>query len=328
MSNFWNELPKPIISAAPMEDVTDTVFREVLLRRADIKSLNVVCTEFVATDGICHEIGVGNVSHRFVVSETERELLNKRGTKIIAQIWGAKPENFYKSIKLITEKYVFDGIDINMGCPMKKIIRQAGGASLIREPELAKEIIAASISATDLPISVKTRTGDTEHQINTWIKALAEAKPSAITLHGRTRSMMYKGTADWEQIKLGCELVKSISPETIFIGNGDINSLTEADERIANSGVDGVMIGRGMMNNPWIFSCDDYDISIEMRLEVLVEHARLFYKVWGDTKPFAVIKKFFKSYINSFKGASEFRHQLMSCTSIEDLENLIADYSL
>lgn len=327
MSNFWIELPKPIISAAPMEDVTDTAFREILLRRSDVNKLNVVCTEFVATDGICHEVGIENVSHRFVVSETERELLKSRNTKIIAQIWGAKPENFYKSIKFITDTYDFDGIDINMGCPVKKIIRQSGGAKLINEPELAKEIIAASKSATSLPISVKTRTGDTEHQIETWIKAIAEAKPDAITLHGRTRSMMYKGEADWAEIKYAKELVKSIAPETVFIGNGDIKSLTEANERIAFSGVDGVMIGRAMMSNPWIFSSNTDEISVEMRLQVLLEHAQLFNTVWGDKKPFAVLKKFFKADINSFNGASELRQKLMTCSSIEDLENLIAHYS-
>ncbi len=328
MSNFWIDLPKPIICAAPMEDVTDTVFREILLSRADVETLNVVCTEFVATEGICHEVGVENVSHRFLISDSERELLKSRNTKIIAQIWGAKPENFYKSIKLITEKYDFDGIDINMGCPMKKIIRQAGGASLVREPESAKEIIAASKSATNLPISVKTRTGDIEPQIETWIQALADAKPAAITLHGRTRSMMYKGLADWSEIKKANDLVKSISPETVLIGNGDIHSLESAKERIEYSGVDGVMIGRGMMSNPWVFSRDLPEISITMRFEVLLEHARLFDKVWGDTKPFAVIKKFFKSYINSFNGASELRNRLMSCSSMKEIENLIADYSL
>jgi nifR3 family TIM-barrel protein len=328
MSNFWFDLPKPIFSAAPMEDVTDTVFREILLRHSDIDSLNVVCTEFVATDGICHEVGVENVSHRFVVSETERKLLKKRNTKIIAQIWGAKPENFYKSIKFITENYEFDGIDINMGCPVKKVVRQSGGACLIREPELAKAIIAASKSATTLPVSVKTRTGDITPEIETWIKAIASEKPAAITLHGRTRSMMYKGEADWEQIKIACELVKSLSPETIFIGNGDVKSLSEAKERIKKSGVDGAMIGRAMMSNPWIFSANAYNVSVEMRLEILLEHARLFDKVWGTKKPFAVLKKFFKSYINSFNGASELRHQLMSCSTLDDLENLIAHYSL
>ncbi|MEI6089309.1 MAG: tRNA-dihydrouridine synthase [bacterium] len=328
MSNFWIDLPKPIFSAAPMEDVTDTVFREILLRRSDIRTLNVVCTEFVATDGICHEVGVENVSHRFVVSDSERELLKSRNTKIIAQIWGAKPENFYRSIKFITETYQFDGIDINMGCPVKKIVRQSGGAFLTREPELAKEIIEASKSATSLPISVKTRTGDIEPQIEIWIKALAEAKPDAITLHGRTRSMMYKGLADWNDIKKAKELVKSISPETVFIGNGDIHSLSEANEQIAFSGVDGVMVGRAMMSNPWIFSTNAHNVSVEMRLHVLLEHAGLFDEVWGKSKPFAVLKKFFKAYINSFNGASELRQKLMTCSNLEDLENLIAYYSL
>jgi nifR3 family TIM-barrel protein len=327
MSNFWTELPKPFFAAAPMEDVTDTVFREILLRHSDLDKLNVVCTEFVATDGICHEVGVENVSHRFVVSDSERKLLKSRNTKIVAQIWGAKPENFYRSIKFITETYQFDGIDINMGCPVKKIVRQSGGAFLTREPELAKEIITASKSATSLPISVKTRTGDIEPQIETWIQAIAEAKPAAIILHGRTRSMMYKGSADWLDIKKAFELVKSISPETVFIGNGDIHSMTEANERVAFSAVDGVMIGRAMMSNPWIFSTNANNVSVKMRLEVLLEHAVLFEKVWGKEKPFAVLKKFFKAYINSFNGASELRQKLMSCSSIEDVENLITRYS-
>src|SRR5512133_1869676 len=156
MDNFWQTLTKPIIALAPMEDVTDTVFREVVLSVSDADALNVVFTEFTSTDGLCHEKGRPKVIERLLVNASEMQVLKSRNTKLVAQIWGSDPEKFRQSAKLITDINLFDGIDINMGCPVKKVVKNKSCANLINFPDLAKEIIYATTEATHLPVSVKT----------------------------------------------------------------------------------------------------------------------------------------------------------------------------
>jgi tRNA-dihydrouridine synthase len=172
-----------------MEDVTDTVFREIVMGMATTGKLNVVFTEFTSVEGMNHPVGRTRVSERLIVNESEREWLQKMNVKLIAQIWGRSPEIYHNVAKYITENYTFDGLDINMGCPVKKVFKQGACSALIGEPSLAKEIIAATKEGTNLPVSVKTRTGIKHHQTEEWIAQLLEAEPSAIILHGRTQRM-------------------------------------------------------------------------------------------------------------------------------------------
>ncbi|MDZ7777491.1 MAG: tRNA-dihydrouridine synthase family protein [Bacteroidales bacterium] len=161
--NFWKTLSRPVMLLAPMEDVTDTAFRELVMRISNPEHLDVLFTEFTSTDGFCHEVGRENVIKRFKISDSERHWLDKTNTKIVAQIWGTDPEKFYRSAKHITGEMDFDGIDINMGCPVKKIVKNGGCSALINTPELAKEIILATKEGTNLPVSVKTRTGNSKN---------------------------------------------------------------------------------------------------------------------------------------------------------------------
>lgn len=311
MNNFWKEFKQPVFSLAPMEDVTDTVFREIVMGMAAPGKLNVVFTEFTSVEGMNHPVGRERVSERLIVNESERELLKKLNIKLVAQIWGRNPEIYHNVAKYITENYQFDGIDINMGCPVKKVFKIGACSALIGEPELAKEIILAIKEATQLPVSVKTRTGIKQHQTEEWISNLLETDPAAIILHGRTQRMQSEGDASWEEIKKAVEIKNQIKPEIPLHGNGDVFSYEKGLQRIEETGVDGVMIGRGIFHNPWFFNPEKTEISKKERIKKLVEHTQLFEKTWSPNKNFNILKRFYKIYINGFEGAAKLRADLM-----------------
>ncbi len=320
---MWNFINKPIFALAPMEDVTDTVFREIILAVSDPHYLNMVFAEFTSTDGLCHPIGKDRVSHRLLITESERQILKSKNIKIIAQIWGSDPEKFSQAVRIITNEYNFDGIDINMGCPVKKIVKQASCSELIKFPDLAKEIIIAAKESTTLPISVKTRTGIKEHQTEKWISNLMETKPAAITLHARTQKMMSDYPADWEQLKIAVEVRNSIDKSIPIIGNGDLFSIEQCFDKINNFGVDGVMVGRGVFKNPWFFNYPLLPHSKEEKLILLKRHLDLFIKTWDYEKNLAIMKKFFKIYTYDFFGASDIRVKLMEAHKVEEIYNIL-----
>ena len=311
MSNFWKEFKGPAFSLAPMEDVTDTVFREIVMGMSMPGKLHVVFTEFTSVEGMNHPVGRERVSERLIVNQSERELLKKLNIKLVAQIWGRNPEIYANIAKYISEKYDFDGIDINMGCPVKKVFKIGACSALIGEPGLAKEIILATKEATRLPVSVKTRTGIKEHQTEEWISQLLEVDPAAIILHGRTQRMQSDGSANWYEITKAVQVKNQIKPEIPFHGNGDVFSYQDGLQKIKDSGVDGAMIGRGIFQNPWFFNPGKVEISMEDRIEKLLQHTRLFEQTWSPNKNFNILKRFYKIYLNSFPGAAKLRADLM-----------------
>ncbi len=319
MNNFWQNTDKPIFSLAPMEDVTDTVFREVVMGMSLSGKLNVVFTEFTSVDGMNHPVGRTRVSERLIVTETERQMLKKLSIKLVAQIWGRNPEIYHYVAKLITEEYQFDGLDINMGCPVKKIIKQGACSALIGEPNLAKEIILATKEATHLPVSVKTRTGIKQHITEEWISELLETDPAAIILHGRTQGMQSDGEANWDEIAKAVQLKNRIKPHIPLHGNGDVYSYVQGLQRISETGVDGVMIGRGIFQNPWFFNPEKTEISKADRIEKLLIHTRLFELTWSGKKNFNILKRFYKIYLNSFEGAAKMRADLMEVKNFEEV---------
>lgn len=321
-NNFWRELKKPIATLAPMEDVTDTVFRELTVRRSDKGKLNVIFSEFTSTDGLCHPIGNPKVSQRLKINPSEKKLLSEKDVKIVAQIWGNDPEKNYKSSKMITEMGQFDGIDINMGCPVKKIVKQGCCSALIDQPELAKEIILAVKEGTNLPVSVKTRTGIKVHKTEEWISHLLSVAPNAIILHARTQKMMTDYPADWNEVRKAVEIRNKLLPECIIIGNGDIFSYEQALELVSQSGADGFMVGRGIFSNPWFFASKN-NISKEEKIKELWEHSVLFYNTWGNNKNFAILNRFFKIYISNFDGAAELRSKLMQAKNLDELRSIL-----
>ncbi len=325
--NFWQNLKKPVFTLAPMEDVTDTVFREIVLETSNPAYLNVLFSEFMSTDGFCHEVGRPKVSHRLLVNESERKLLKEKGVKIVAQIWGKDPEKFYKATKAICEEYDFDGIDINMGCPVKKIVKQGGCSALIGMPRLAKEIIFATKEASSVPVSVKTRIGLSKVVTEEWISHLLDTSPAVITVHGRIQKQQSEGVADWNEVAKAVKLRNERGSDTLIHGNGDVMSIEDGLERADKYGVDGIMIGRGIFHNPWFFNLKQTEKTPDERLALLWRHASLFVETWGKDKNFAILKRFFKIYANGFYGAAQIRAQLMECNELEDVKRVLTNRS-
>lgn len=321
--NFWNTIDRPIIALAPMEDVTDTVLRELLLGVSDASALHVVMTEFVSTDGLLHKKGRPRVIHRLRITPDERKLLNEKGVKIVAQIWGNTPENYQKVVQEITETMDFDGIDINMGCPVSKVVARGCCSGLIGTPSLAKEIIYAAKEATHLPISVKTRIGLKTVTTEEWIGHVLETKPAALILHGRTQKQMTNCPADWNEIAKAARLRDQLKLDLPVLGNGDIQSLKEARAKTKEFGLDGAMIGRGIFNNPWLFMEEQRERSREERLAMLWKHTELFDRVWGDTKNFHILRRYYSIYSKGFPGAADFRARLMQTGSIAEVKKIL-----
>jgi nifR3 family TIM-barrel protein len=324
--SFWNTIDRPIIALAPMEDVTDTVLRELLLGLTDPGCLHVVMTEFVSTDGLLHKKGRKRVIHRLRVTDSERRLLKEKGVKIVAQIWGNTPENYEAVCREITEEMEFDGIDINMGCPVPKVVRRGCCSGLIGNPPLAKEIILAAKESTPLPVSVKTRIGLKAVATEEWIGHLLETKPAAVTIHGRTQKQMSDGRADWDEIARAARRRDAMNLEIPVIGNGDVLSLEEAHAKCGRYSIDGAMIGRGIFDNPWIFQRAQHERSREEKLELLWRHTELFDRVWGDTKNFHILRRYYSIYSKGFRGAADLRARLMRTENIDEVRTLLAPH--
>jgi len=331
MSNFWESLPKSIFTLAPMEDVTDTSFREIVENLSDPQVLHVLFTEFTSVDGMNHPKGKPRVAERLFVSDSEKKILKQKNFKLVAQIWGNNPAIFYKIARDITQEYDFDGLDINMGCPVKNMVKNGCCSALIGQPTLAKEIILATMEATHLPVSVKTRTGIKAHDTEEWIASLMETKPAALILHGRTQKQQSDGLADWEEIAKGARIRDQLSPETIFLGNGDVNSYAHGQELTTRYGLDGVMVGRGIFHNPWLFNSTQPELTIGDRLTQLLLHTQIFEKNWGGKKNFNILKRFYKIYTSDFPGAAKLRAELMESKSYEEVYQItkeaMLDYS-
>ncbi|OGK09419.1 hypothetical protein A2767_05220 [Candidatus Roizmanbacteria bacterium RIFCSPHIGHO2_01_FULL_35_10] len=313
MKNFWQRLKKPFLVLAPMEGVTDFVFREIVA--TELPKPHVMMTEFTNVESLMSK-GFEKTIIRFKFSEKQRP--------IIAQIWGMNPENYYKSAKLIT-KLGFDGIDINMGCPVREVFKMGVCSALINNRPLAKEIIdSVKKGANGLPISIKIRIGIKEVVTEDWAGFLLEQKIEALIIHGRTVEQMSKVPADWNEIGKVVKLRNKISPETMIIGNGDVNSYEDAEEKHNKFGVDGVMIGRGIFHNPWVFEKGNKNHTPEEYKDVLIKHLNLYEKTYGDGRNYHIMKKFYKMYVNNFKGANQLRIKLMSTNNFKEAQEILS----
>jgi nifR3 family TIM-barrel protein len=313
---FWEKLKKPFTVLAPMANVTDWAFRDIVAR---LGRPDVFYTEFISADGI-DAVGKEKFAGELFYKETERP--------IVVQFFTSKPEMMEKSARLAVE-LGFDGVDINMGCPDKSVEKQRAGAALIKNPTLAKELIAAAKQgAGNLPVSVKTRLGFNEIETDTWISQLLETKIPVLTVHARTRKEMSAVPAHWDELGKISEMAKGTG--TLIIGNGDVLSMTEVREKAAAYNLDGIMIGRGIFQNPWLFNetIDPYTISPDLRIKTMLDHCDNFEKLWSDNRNFDTLKRFFKIYINNWPGAKDLRAELMMAKSIPQVREIISRYQL
>lgn len=331
MKNFWKDLKKPILIQAPMEDVTDTVFRQII---AKCGKPDVFFTEFTNVEGMCSP-GRDKVGKRLIFTNSEHP--------IVAQIWGNNPKNYFETAKLI-RTMGFDGIDINMGCPEKSVIKKGSCAALINNHKLAREIILATWEGAGglrhaegglrpaeggLPISVKTRIGIKNIQTEEWAGFLLELNLDALIIHGRTVVEMSDVPAHWDEIEKVVKLRDRMKVKTLIIGNGDVKDLKDAMEKYKKYKVDGVMLGRANFNNLWLFNknVDPAKISYSEKLKLLIKHIKLFDKTWGPTsrrtKNFSIMKKFYKIYISGMPNASDVRTELMKLTNAKETLKLL-----
>lgn len=319
---FWEKLKKPFFVLAPMADVTDCAFREIIAKYSrhgeEGGGPDVFWTEFVSCDGLVSP-GREVLLHDLRFSEIERP--------IVAQLFTSNPETMFKAAQLV-ESLGFDGIDINMGCPDRAIEKQGAGAALIRTPEIAKAVIkAAQAGAPTLPVSVKTRLGYNKVEYEPWLTEILSTGIPALTVHLRTRKELSLVPAKWELMSdiVAFVRAKTGTPEnggTLVIGNGDVTDIEDARTKAETTGCDGVMLGRAIFGNPWLFDSHirKEDISIEQKLRILVEHTKMFEEKLGAVKNFAIMKKHYKAYVNGFDGAKELRMRLMEQENASGVE--------
>ena len=339
--NFWKTLPRPIFVLAPMADVTDAAFRSII---AKYGKPDVFWTEFVSADGLAlaPEASRRKLLVDLMYTEAERP--------IVAQFFTANPEHMKKAAELARE-LGFDGVDINMGCPDRSIEKQNAGAALIKNPKLAREVIRAakegarstSSGQADLPVSVKTRVGYNKVELETWLPELLSENPAVITIHARTRKEMSKVPARWEYVKRAVEIRNEMKSDTLIFGNGDVEGMSDALQKANETGCDGVMLGRAIFGNPFLFAkkkCPEGieglsidsardEISkkeISKRLQVMVEHTKLFQELLGEWKNFSIMKKHYKAYVNNFDGAAELLAKLMDCDSASEVEGVVDNF--
>lgn len=309
----WTSLKKPLFILAPMDDVTDTVFRRIV---ADCARPDVFFTEFVSVDGM-RSPGREAVKQKLQFTEHEMPL--------VAQIWGLDPDN-YRTVAAELAEQGYAGIDINMGCPAPVVIKNGACSALIKNRPLAADIIAATKEGAGgkMPVSVKTRIGF-ERIDTTWTDFLLEQGIDALTVHGRTTKEMSKVPNHWDVIEQVRKSRDAIAPDTLVIGNGDILTRMEGQQKIEDYGLDGVMVGRGIFQDPFFFAEDspwqEYDR--EQKLALYRRHIELFLETWGGQKNPASLKKFAKVYVHAFDGASDLRARLMTANDAHDLLKIL-----
>ncbi len=346
---FWNKYYKKIIGLSPMDGVSDEPFRYITnhYSRPDV-----TYTEFVNVDGLIH--APNPIVDKLLYDKIERP--------IVAQFFGNDPKLFEYAAILAIE-LGFDGVDINMGCPSKNVAERGAGAGLIKTPEVAQKIIFAvkkavkdysesskdllpeklqiKLKATkkeferlgltcninkDIAVSVKTRIGYVENEIERWIPYLIECEPDCIAIHGRTFKQMYTGSANWDVIQKAASLIKSKNPKIIVLGNGDVSSYNEGIEKSEMHNLDGVLIGRAALGKPWIFS---EEITAEPKnaeelFKIILEHSTRHEVFFGEN--ILPLRKHLAWYIKSMEGAAVLRNELVRVNNYKEIRDIFVKY--
>ncbi|HRM24358.1 MAG: tRNA-dihydrouridine synthase [Enterococcus sp.] len=315
MTNFWAELPKPFFILAPMEDVTDVVFRHVV---KEAGAPDVFFTEFANSDSFCHPEGKDSLRGRLTFTEDEQP--------IVGHIWGDNP-TFFREMSIGLAQLGFKGVDINMGCPVPNVAGRGKGSGLILRPEVAAELIAAA-KAGGLPVSVKTRIGYTEMaEMEAWITHLLKQDIANLSIHLRTRKEMSKVPAHWDIIPQIMALRDQIAPQTLITINGDIPDRQTGLELAEKYGVDGIMIGRGIFKNPFAFEKEPREHTSEELLGLLRLQLDL-QDQYSEMIPRSIVglHRFFKIYVKGFSGASDLRVKLMQTKSTDEVRAILAAF--
>lgn len=327
----YDDLPRPFFVLAPMDDVTDTVFRQMV---ASTAAPDLFFTEFVNVDGLM-SAGREHLLKKLCFVPTEG--------KVVVQLWGIHPENFRAVAEQVADGTIarelglpdgvnFAGVDLNMGCPAKSEVKSGACAALIKNRPLAKEIIDATKEGLQghLPLSIKTRVGFSEVDMS-WIEFLLEQNLDMLTIHGRTRKQMSKVPADWELIGHARELRDELDVQTLIVGNGDVLSREQGEALAKQYKLDGIMIGRGVFHDPYVFARNSTweDSPPSERLNLYRRHVELFAATWRPgERPVVTLNKFCKVYIQGFDGAKDLREKLMAANDTDELLELLDNATL
>lgn len=339
--NFVDYLhSQKIVALSPLDGITDEAFR---LTQCQIAKPDIIFTEFVSAEGLAHN--AVKLFDNLLYSSVERP--------IVGQLFGKDPDSFYIAAVILCA-LGFDGIDINLGCPAKTVTQHGSGAALIDKPELVSQIIKSvqraisdwssnKITLKDLKLkekvyqvidrnlkyskfkgkivptlSVKTRLGITSDVSSTWIPFLLSHHLDFMTLHGRTLKQGYSGQADWDAIAAAAKLAHQ--SQTIFFGNGDVQSRSQALAYCQKYQVDGVLIGRAAMGNPWAFN--DQNPEFKKKYQAMLLHAKNFTKIF-PTRRFDPLRRHFLLYVSGHPQAKALRQKIITLTSVDQLAKLV-----
>lgn len=312
MNNFWKKLNKPFYAMAPMAGVADSAFRQV-------------CKEFGADVVYSEMASVAALSYN---PKKTLELLefSEKERPYVVQLFGSEPKQFAEAVKIVTKEINPDGIDINFGCPVKKVAKQGAGAVLMNDKKKSREIIRNTIENTHLPVSIKTRAKVADVDVLEFLDFMQDLDIKALMIHGRTLAQGFSGEINTGIIKKARDYFGGI-----IMSNGGINNYTDGQKILAETESDGLGIARGGLGHPWIFeelkNSQQSNFSKEKIFEIAYKHAELSFKLKG--RPGVIeMRKHFCWYVHGLNGASEMRKELINVSTLEDIKNIFNSYGI
>ena len=326
--NFWEKLKKkkrPILALAPLAGFTDSAFRQVCKKYG----ADVLYSEMASAAALFYTIGrisshqaKGKGAEDKIYKNSTIKLLqfNRKAEKYyVVQLFGSDPEHFAAAAKIITEKVKPDGIDINFGCPVPKVVKQGAGCGLMKHSKRARAVIEAVLANTDLPVSIKIRAKAGEVDALEFLKNISDLPVAAVMIHGRSHVQGFAGEPDWKIIKAARKYFKGI-----ILANGGINDLASAKKAIKASGADGLGLARGILGRPWLFREIGKDKQIDLKpkavFKIAAEHAALVDKLKGKTG-IVELRKHLVWYVAGLAGAAKIRERLVKVNNLKDVKN-------
>lgn len=311
-NNFWEAIKPPILALAPMAGFSDAAFRRLCREQG----ADVLYSEMVSAAALYYAKPSGAAETWKLMEHSRRQ-----ERPFVVQIFGSKPEHFAKAARLISAKVKPDGLDINLGCPVPKVIKQGAGAALMQDLGRARQVIEAVLENTSLPVSIKVRSKSGSVSLEDFLKEIKDLPLAALMIHGRSLSQGFAGSADWAIARLARPLFAG----RILI-NGDIDSLTKAKQALRESQADGLGLARGVLGQPWLFREIKQGRTMEMNdqeiLAAALRHASLNYRLKGQAG-LLELRKHLVWYAKGRAGASALRQALVKAESLADLRRLL-----